>query len=150
MGVGGVGCHCPLSFSSFSTSNMRYMCSYLLTISVHFPYLSRSRQYEAKKRIHWDPRLDKTTATCNYKFLQRPWDSKLSILDEVVAVFHLTTPQFLSLHPPLVYSRSRMAQLATMKTIQRLLKLLKWNVKVNGKWMSRISAFDRNQDLGLG
>ena len=140
-------CHCPLSFSSFFTSNTCYACSYLLNILIYLPYLSHSCQYKAKKRIHWDPRLYETTTTCDYRFLRRPWDSKLSILDEVVAVFHLTTPQFLALHPPLVYSRSLMAQLAAMKTIQHLLKLLKWNVKVNGKRTSRILTFDRNQDL---
>ena len=88
-----------------------------------------------------------TTTTCDYRFLRRPRDSKLSILDEVVAVFHLTTPQFLTLHPPLVNSRSLMAQFAATKTIQRLLKLLKWNMKTNGKRTNRISALDRNQDL---
>ena len=87
------------------------------------------------------------TTTCNYRFLRRPRDSKLSVLDEVVAVFRLTTPQFLALHPPLVNSRSLMAQLAATKTIQHLLKLLKWNAKTNGKRTSRISALDRNQDL---
>ena len=82
-----------------------------------------------------------------YRFLRRSWNSKLSILDEVVAVFRLTTPQFLTLHPPLVNSRSLMAQFAATKTIQCLLELLKWNAKANGKRTSRISALDRNQDL---
>ena len=59
-------CYRPLAFSSFSTFNTRYVYSYLLTISVHFPYLSHSCQYEAKKRIHWDPCLYETTATYDY------------------------------------------------------------------------------------
>ena len=135
-----------LFFSCF-TSNTHYACLYLLTILVYLPYLSHSRRDKVKKRIHWDLHLYKTTTTCNYRFLRRPRDSKLSVLDEVVAVFHLTTPQFLALHPPLVNSRSLMAQLAATKTIQRFLKLLKWNAKTNGKRTSRISALDRNQDL---
>ena len=111
-GPKGEKCHRPARFSSFHTPNLRYACPYLLTISVYLPYLSHSRQYKVKKRIHWDPRLYEMTTTCDYRFLWRPQDSKLSILDEVVAVFRLTTPQFLALHPPLVYSRSFMAQLA--------------------------------------
>ena len=134
-------------FTPFSTLNTLDVCSYPLTILVHFPYLSHSCQYEAKKRIHWDPHLYEMTATDNYQFLWRPWDSELPILDEVMTIFCLTTPQFLSLHPPFIYGRNLMIQLSTTETIQHLLKLLKWNLKINRKWMSRISAFDGNQDL---